>query len=387
MVLFLLTILLLYSSLHLYILFQIRAVFAFGPAGTIALALFMAFMILGPVLIRITERHGWAHWTRLLAHMAYTWMGLAFLFFWFSVAIKSYHGLLVLSGSLLGKDLAYLALSPRYALLIPCVTAFAAALYGTFEARHIQNETVIIRSPKIPKDLGVVRIAQISDVHLGLMVREKTLTRILRVVRAIEPDLLVSTGDLVDGQTDDMEGLAGLFRDVQPRYGKYAVTGNHDFYAGLTAALGFAEKSGFAVLRGEARQVAGPIHVVGVDDPTGVYFGLAPTINEQNVLSEIPTDHFTLLLKHRPDIDKNTVGLFDLQLSGHTHKGQIFPFSLIVRIFIPHSHGLVPLPHHSWMYVSRGSGTWGPSIRFLSPPEVTVIELGHGNQSEATVRP
>jgi predicted MPP superfamily phosphohydrolase len=387
MILFLLTILLLYGSLHLYIVFQIRAAFTLGPVGTLALVLLLAFMVCAPVIVRITETHGWGYAARLIAHMGYTWMGLAFLFFWFSLAIKSYHGLLVLGGSFLERDLAYLALSPRYALLIPCFTALAVTLYGTFEARHIRNETVIIRSPKIPRDLGVIRIAQISDVHLGLMVREKTLTRILRVIQAIEPDLLVSTGDLVDGQTDDMDGLADLLRTIQPRYGKFAVTGNHDFYAGLTKALDFTAKAGFSVLRGEARQVVGPIQIVGVDDPTGGYFGESPDINEQELLSSLPADHFTLLLKHQPEVNKNRFALFDLQLSGHTHKGQIFPFSLIVRLFIPHSHGLVPLPHHAFMYVSRGSGTWGPPIRFLSPPEVTAIELVHGDRTEATVRP
>jgi len=387
MILFLLTILLLYGSLHLYIVFQIGAAFTLGPVGTIALVLVLAFMVLAPVLVRITETHGWGRPARLVAHIGYTWMGLAFLFFWFSLAIKSYHGLLVLGGSLFERDLLDLALSPRYALLIPSFTALAATLYGTIEARHIRNETVTIRSPKIPRDLGVIRIAQISDVHLGLMVREKALTRILHIVRTIEPDLLVSTGDLVDGETDDMDGLADLLRSIQPKYGKFAVTGNHDFYAGLPKALEFTTRAGFTVLRGEARQVAGSIQIVGVDDPTGVYFGQSPETNEQTLLSGLPAGHFTLVLKHQPQVAKNALPLFDLQLSGHTHKGQIFPFSLIVRLFIPYSHGLVPLPHHAYMYVSRGSGTWGPPIRFLSPPEVTVIELAHGDRAEATVRP
>lgn len=387
MILFLLIILLLYGSLHLYIVSQIGAAFTLGPVVTVALVLFLAFMVCAPVIVRITEKHGQGRLARLVAHIGYRWMGLAFLFFWFSLAIKCYHGALVFADVLLESDLAYLALSPLYALLIPCFSALAVTVYGTFEARHIRNETVIIRNPKIPKDLGVIRIAQISDVHLGLLLREKTLTRILRVIQAIDPDLLVSTGDLVDGQTDDMDGLADLLWAIQPRYGKFAVTGNHDFYAGLTNALDFKAKAGFSVLRGEARQVAGSIQIVGVDDPTGRYFGQSPDINEQKLLSSLPADHFTLLLKHQPEVNKSTLPLFDLQLSGHTHRGQIFPFSLIVRLFIPYSHGLVPLPHHTFMYVSRGTGTWGPPIRFLSPPEVTVIELAHGDQIQATVRP
>jgi predicted MPP superfamily phosphohydrolase len=92
-------------------------------------------------------------------------------------------------------------------------------------------------------------------------------------------------------------------------------------------------------------------------------------------LSSLPEDRFTLLLKHQPIIDAGAVGLFDLQLSGHTHKGQIFPFNLVTRLFYKRHAGLSKIQENAFLYVSRGSGTWGPPARFLSPPEVTLIEL------------
>jgi len=134
---------------------------------------------------------------------------------------------------------------------------------------------------------------------------------------------------------------------------------------------------GFTVLRGETYDIAGIITVVGIDDPTGKYFGLYRGVSEKTLLSHNSNKKFVLLLKHMPVVSKEAVGLFDLQLSGHTHGGQIFPFSLITRLFFPYHAGLIPLSHGSQLYVSRGSGTWGPPIRFLSPPEVTLIKLVH----------
>jgi len=104
-------------------------------------------------------------------------------------------------------------------------------------------------------------------------------------------------------------------------------------------------------------------------------------VSEKELLSRFSREKFTLLLKHRPLVDEDAIGLFDLQLSGHAHKGQIFPFSIITKLIYPNHAGLLKLEKNSRLYVSRGSGTWGPPIRFLSPPEVTLIELVHEDKN------
>ncbi len=378
MILFLVSILLVYSLLHLYIFLKIKAALTFGNGTTIFLLFFMAIMVSAPVIVRVSERDGFEFSARLISYIGYTWMGFAFLFLSVSLAIDLYRFFLYASGFILQMDISHLAPSPRSAFVIPLVVAAVISAYGYFEARSIRNETVIIKSPKIPKEVGTLRIVQISDVHLGLIVREGRLKRILREVKRAKPDILVSTGDLVDGQIDSLTGLAKALKAINPKYGKFAITGNHEFYAGLDQALLFTEKAGFTVLRGEALTVAGILTIAGVDDPTGKRFGLLTGVSERALLSGLPREKFTLLLKHMPVVDENALGLFDLQLSGHTHKGQIFPFSLITRLFFPTYAGLLHLPNNSYLYVSKGSGTWGPPIRFLSPPEVTAIELVHG---------
>jgi hypothetical protein len=130
------------------------------------------------------------------------------------------------------------------------------------------------------------------------------------------------------------------------------------------------------MLRGERVDLEG-VTIAGVDDPQARSFGLYRGKPEKDLLSDVPDSRFILLLKHRPLVDGNSRGLFDLQISGHVHRGQIFPFSIITGLYYQTQAGFATLSDGSSLYVSRGSGTWGPPIRFLSPPEVTVIDLVH----------
>jgi predicted MPP superfamily phosphohydrolase len=376
-IVFLLSILILYSALHLYIFIKIRGAFHLGTPSFVLVICFMVLMVFAPVLVRMSERLGLENLACPLSYIGYTWMGLAFLFFFFSLALDLYRLFVHAAGPVLRINISYLMPSPQIALFITLLLTAGVAVYGYFEARSIRTETLTVRSQKIPKDIGGLNIAQISDIHLGLIVRESRLKRILAEVKKARPDILISTGDLVDGEIDNLAGLAELLKGINARYGKFAVTGNHEFFAGLEHALSFTENAGFTVLRGKTASAGGIISIAGVDDPTGKYFGHYKGIMEKTLLSGLPKDRFTLLLKHTPVIDKNALGLFDLQLSGHTHDGQIFPFNLVVRLFFPKHAGLFHLPHNALLYVSRGSGTWGPPIRFLSPPEVTIIRLVH----------
>jgi predicted MPP superfamily phosphohydrolase len=377
MIFFFLTILTLYSLLHVYIFYKIQGALTLGMLPTRIVIFVMALMIGAPVIVHASERNGLEVLARLMSCIGYTWMGLAFLFFFSSLAIDLYRLIVYAGGFMLRSDLSLLNPSPRFAFIVCLVVTAVIVSYGFFEARSIRTETLTIESQKIPKAIGALTIVQISDVHLGLIVREERLKRILREVRQAQPDIVVCTGDLVDGQIDNLTGLAELLEGIAPRYGKFTVTGNHEFFAGLDQALFFTKRAGFTILRGEAVAVAGII-IAGIDDPTGKYFGLSTQVSERALLSGLPRDRFTLLLKHMPIVDRNALGLFDLQLSGHTHDGQIFPFNLITRLFFPKNAGLFHLPSDSCLYVSRGSGTWGPPIRFLSPPEVTVIKVFPG---------
>lgn len=365
----------LYSCLHLYALIKFKKALNPNLAVMIAAAVFMALMVAAPALVRILERNQFDSGARLLAYVGYLWMGLLFLFVSWSLLVDAYRIVVWTAARISGNPLAALRLSGRSGFLLPVLVSAAIMVYGFFDALHIRTERVTIPTDKLPAGIERFTIAQISDVHLGLIVGSKRLAKILKRVQAAEPDLFVSTGDLVDGQPNDIDYLANMLRQVEAPYGKYAVTGNHEFYAGIDHSLQFTTKAGFDILRGESKDVAGVLNIAGVDDPAGSYRGGSPGISEKKVLSGLDNGRFTLLLKHRPWQDKESAGLFDLQLSGHTHKGQIFPFSLIVDRVYTKSAGLLQIGGDRHLYVSRGSGTWGPPVRFLAPPEVTVIEL------------
>lgn len=378
MSLFLLTFFLIYGGVHLYLFVKIKVAFHPSPAVSVILIIILVLMILAPILVRMCERYGYDTLASIMAYTGYLWMGVLFLFFVTSLLLDIYHLFIRVSALVSHRDFSHLVLSPLHAFLLPLIISSAFNVYGYFEAKNTGTEKITIASSKIPEAAGRIRIVQISDVHIGIIVKGERLKHIVEEIKKAQPDILVSTGDLVDGQIDTLTEHATYLRDVQPRYGKFAITGNHEFYAGLDQALDFTRAAGFAVLREEGVNVAGMINIVGVDDPTVDALGLPEEISESKVLSGLDPKYFTVLLKHRPVIEKESLGKFDLQLSGHTHNGQIFPFNFLVRRFYPLITGYFHLPNDAHLYVSRGAGTWGPPIRFLSPPEITVIDLIHG---------
>jgi predicted MPP superfamily phosphohydrolase len=375
MILFIAVYLGIYGGAHLYGFINIKQGLAFGFWPGLLLALFMAMMVAAPILVRIAEKFGHNHIAHILAVIGFTWMGLLFVcvsvLFFFDV----YR--LFLSINRFVFQTYFLSITPTtgFSCIVSMLLACIVMGYGFFEAQNIRLERVTIITDKLPKHLDRLKIVQISDIHLGVLVGEKQLERILDKVEAAAPHILVSTGDLVDGPMNHPDRLATMIGKIAAPHGKYAVTGNHEYYAGLSRSLDFTEKAGFVLLRGETRTLPNLIHIAGVDDPAGRSQRTAGSDSENQLLSTLSTDLFTLLLKHQPIVDRNAANHFDLQLSGHTHNGQIFPFSLLTRLFYKIHPGLTRLQEGSFVYVSRGSGTWGPPARFLSPPEVALIEI------------
>jgi uncharacterized protein len=376
--LFLLTFFVIYGGFHFYFYLKVRAAFAPGVAAQVILVALLILGLMAPVIIRVSERYGLEWLARFLSWAGYLWMAVLLLFLSASILFELSRFLVYLTSLVLRTDVAAFLPSARLLFLVPAAAALGIAFYGALDAHSIRSESLVIHSAKIPKEAGRIRIVQISDVHVGTIVRGRYLADILRKVREAEPDLLISTGDLVDGQGNDLSEAAAQFREIRPRYGKFAVTGNHEFYAGIDEALAFTAKAGFTILRGSVVTVASAVDLVGVDDP-GIHRFTGPGhISDRAILNKADRGRFTVFLKHQPLVEKESSGAFDLQLSGHTHKGQIFPFSLITRMVFPFHDGNYRLKDGALLHVSRGTGTWGPPVRFLAPPEITVIDLTPG---------
>jgi uncharacterized protein len=368
MISFLALFLTVYSSIHVLFFFKARVLLPDKWVSQPLFIVFLTMMVLAPIGTRLLERNDYDWPARVIAHVGFPWMGFIFLSFvaFFMVGALDLFTRLInpfANGSIP-------SVTGRGPTLIVLVVVSLIWLYGFVDARNIRIERVNIVTEKLPEGIEKVKVAQISDVHLGLLVRGSRLRGIVERINSEDPDILVSTGDLVDGNFAGVEEIFELLREIKPRYGKFAVTGNHEYYVGLSKSIEVLEHFGFRVLRGEMVSVAGILNVAGVDDPTG-----RQLVEESAMLALRKNGLFTVLLKHRPEVDRASLGLFDLQLSGHAHRGQIFPFNFLTGMVNPMQDGFYDLEKDSMLYTSRGTGTWGPPIRVLSPPEVTIIEI------------
>ncbi len=357
-----------YAAMHVLVYRGIRPVLTPRPRSRWTTLAFMTLMIISPVLVRVLERSRLEDVARMLAFISYTWMAFVFITFAGFVAVFAWDLLLRPLTRLHRGASEYYLHGARCAVLVPAL-AMLLCIYGLFEANQLKTETITIKTDKLQADAKPIRIAQISDLHLGLINRHAKLDQIITQIEQLQPDLLVATGDIVDARVNQLAGLAEIFARVSPPLGKYAITGNHEYYSGLEQALEFLKRSGFTVLRNQAVKV-GPLILAGVDDPTGGFIA-----DEATLIKTADLCHFTILLKHRPLVTPAAEEFFVLQLSGHAHRGQIVPFNLVTALEYPMQNGLYRLATGTRLYASRGAGTWGPPIRVFSPPEITLFEL------------
>ncbi len=363
----------LYGGINSYFFWKIHAVYPGPEVFTALLAIFVLFAIAAPILVRLFERRGCVRLAWLAAAVGYSWMAILF---WFCVLA------LLGDGWNLGmRGMAHfspaasaLLLPPKPALAFCGLVVLAAAGWGLIEAANIRLKEVHVSTRKLARGAAPVRIVQITDIHLSPILKERTLAKIINLINEAKPDILVCTGDLCDEPFRFGKRLAEMLAVVKAPLGKFGCLGNHEYYVGLQNSLSFYRTAGLKTLRGES-VAAGPVRIAGVDDPAGSQGSEPCFLDEAAALAEADDVRPVILLKHQPRINPASEGRFDLQLSGHTHGGQIFPFNLVVYAFYPVWPGLRRLSPASNFYLSRGTGTWGPPMRLFAPPEVTLIIL------------
>jgi predicted MPP superfamily phosphohydrolase len=352
-----------YGAMHVYAFSKVWLVVPHSMGLGLTLTLGGLVMTLSPLILWQLSKQNWHLATVVISWIVYIWMGFLFLFCCIALLSDLGHLLATLSGF-------KWPLSALMDLLSAGLLTLALMGYGFIEARQIQVEEIKITTPKLAS--GKITIAQISDLHLGVMLGDEFLERVIAKLRELKPDIVVATGDVVDGQGDHLNKLAQHFLTLQSPKGLFAVTGNHEYFAGLESSLRFLRNAGFTVLRGKAATVGG-IVLVGVDDPSARATGQEIRQDTREALAAVTRNDFIVLLKHQPVVDRETP--FDLQLSGHIHGGQIFPFGFLPWLTYGVRSGLTRLADDRWLYVSRGTGTWGPPIRLFAAPEITLITI------------
>jgi uncharacterized protein len=268
--------------------------------------------------------------------------------------------------------LARAAVSHQAISLAALGVAIALSVIGLVQARCPRVKTVRIPIDKLPAHLDGYRIVQWSDVHVGPTIQRRFLESLVERTNALDADAIAITGDLYDGHLADLRDHVTPLADLRARDGVFYVTGNHEYYWRASEWIPELQRLGLIFLKNEHRLVREGLVIAGVTDPVGRY------THKQDInkaLATAPADAVKILLSHRPQMARAASKLgAHIQLSGHTHGGQFFPFNLVIKWFQPIVSGLHRVGN-LWLYVSRGTGYWGPPSRLGVGSEITVIEL------------
>jgi len=354
----------LWSLLHVYVGQRLLAQTSLAPAWRVLGWAGILLLVLAPFVALGAGRTERLPAKRGLEVAGFTAMGLSSLLIVFALAGDVLHVRAWLGVG--GSQLAVVG------------GAMAVLLIGLWRARRPATVRVVdVPITGLPSDLEGFRIAQLSDLHVGPTLKRDFVERVVDTTNGLQPDLIALTGDVADGfppaLRDEVAPLAGL----EAPHGKYFVTGNHEYYWDAAGWVRELEGLGFSALMNEhqvIRRGTGRIVLAGVTDlSSGGLPGHAS--DPAAAVAGAPESDVRVLLAHQPKsaFAARAAG-YDLQLSGHTHGGQYFPFNLLVRLFQPFVAGLHRL-EAMWLYVSRGTGYWGPPLRLGAPAEITLIQL------------
>ncbi|NKI40521.1 metallophosphoesterase [Streptomyces physcomitrii] len=250
------------------------------------------------------------------------------------------------------------------------VATVGAGTYGVLSGPKVKRVTVPLA--KLPRAAHGFRIAVVSDIHLGPILGRGFAEKVVETINSTQPDLIAVVGDLVDGSVKDLGPAAAPLRKLRARHGSFFVTGNHEYFSGAEQWVREVRELGLHPLE-NARVEIGAFDLAGVNDVQGESEGQGPDFTK--ALGDRDRSRAAVLLAHQPVVIHDAVrhGV-DLQLSGHTHGGQLFPGNLVAGLANPTLAGLEEYGD-TQLYVSRGAGAWGPPTRVGAPSDITVVEL------------
>ena len=387
------------ALLAAYMTLRLFSQTAFRPIWKIAIALAIVFILFLPVFGIILRRSGFYN---SAVHLL-VWigdLGIGFLSFVFTYGvIRDLMGLPVGAFNKIKSIIsrsgrkkvasstsvenpsrrAFLINSMNYGILA------AAALstgYGIEEARRtpaIKEMPIVM--PHLPYEFDGFRIVQITDLHVGPTFGRSCVEEIVAVVNSLEADIVALTGDLVDGTVDQLADDVAPLKQIRSAMGNYFVTGNHEYYSGVIEWIAEIKRLGFSVMLNEHRIITrdgASLLLAGVTDYSGGNFLASHRSDPQKALQAAPETIIKILLAHQP---KSIFGAAragcNFQISGHTHGGQFFPWNFVIGLLQPYVSGLHTY-RNPQIYVSRGTGYWGPPVRLGSPSEITLIKLVSG---------
>lgn len=264
--------------------------------------------------------------------------------------------------------------------LLSLAIAFIVAFVGLYQTRkNPEIKKISIPIANLPSEFDGLKILQMSDIHVGQTIKGKFIESLVNIGNDLNPDIVVFTGDIIDGTHSQLEDELHAFKNFKAPLGKFMVLGNHEYYWGVHDWIDYWKGLDFNLLLNEHHVIeknGAQIVIAGVHDYSAhrVTRGKIKSSPKESLIGA-PSGAIKILLAHQPrSIYEAYKSGFDLQLSGHTHSGQYFPYNILIYLFQPFVKGLNRYKT-TWIYVNRGTGYWGPPTRFGAPPEITLIEL------------
>lgn len=370
---FILLVLTVSGILHFYLYERLLSLWAPSGFALSALRLGVVLLVLSPMLARFLERSA----PRLYPAVwwaAAVWIGLA----WYLLV-------LLLTGHLVESSARLANLWPgnsafRLSVGLPAFTALVISIYGILQARRlppVTELTVLMRD--LPEAADGLTLVQITDLHIGALIGPERTAAIVAQINALTPDVVVITGDLVDERPARLEAFVPVLAALRTRLGSFAITGNHEFYAGVRESMALMRRAGIRVLENEGVELVPGLQLVGIHDPMGAQVSdgrfFAGPEDFERILGPQAKTMPTIVLHHQPIHEEHFAALgADLMLSGHTHGGQVWPFGVLSRMRYPRVKGRYEVGDMT-LYVSRGTGQWGPPMRFGAPLELVRVTL------------
>ena len=329
------------------------------------------------ILVRVWERVAPDPVVYAGEWIAASWIGLMFELLWMALILTVLKFILWLTGAWGRLGAENLTLLGRWSFLVVVCTALILCGYAMYRAARparIVHANVPIKD--IKPELRNLNIAMMADFHAGVLVGVRQVRRMAKQVMSYKPDVILIPGDILDHPPDRIRKISQAFREFRAPYGVYGTTGNHEYYINVQAAVALMEESGVHMLNNEAVTLPQGLVIAGIADRTALQFKLPrPKVGE--FVAEYALDRPTILMNHTPvgeEAQAASRAGADLVVSGHTHGGQIWPFSLLSKLAFTFHHGLYKLDN-GYIITTCGIGTWGPPMRLGAPPEIVLIKL------------
>ncbi len=275
------------------------------------------------------------------------------------------------------RDLAYLFMDFDLgtSTVMASGVSIVVVLYSFYNGTRVPVvREVTIPSSKIKTPSQGFTVTQLTDIHIGMITSKKWLRNTVQRTNELGSDIIVITGDLIDDKLSKIQDFMPILKELEAPKGKFTIIGNHEIYSGLKDYNEFVVKSGLTPLRNRKVTISKQLEIYGADDDTVEKY-LGTPVNLQEILKDTDPQRFSLFLFHQPIRFEESVNLgVDLQLSGHTHSGQIPPLEWIIMFYFRYSKGLYKRKD-AHIYTSPGTGVWGPPMRFLTKNEITKFHI------------